>query len=265
MITDAEFTGFQRFIYEAAGITLSASKKQMVSGRLSRRLGALGMGSYTQYMTLLRSGKAPREVQTAIDLLTTNETFFFRESKHFDMLRRLATSPAGRASPLQVWSAACSTGEECYSIAMVLADCIGEQAWNVLGSDISERVLRRARTAHYPLARTQHIPESYLKRFCLKGKGEQDGTLLVDRPLRNRVNFMQVNLNTEIASVGRFDVIFLRNVLIYFSPETKRKVVARVLSQLKPGGYFFIGHSETLNDVTTAVSQIAPSMYRKPD
>jgi chemotaxis protein methyltransferase CheR len=265
VITETEFSGFQRFIYDAAGITLSAAKKQMVSGRLAKRLGALGMQSYAQYMALLKSGRAPGEVQTAIDLLTTNETFFFREAKHFEMLQRLAISSESRAAPLQVWSAACSTGEECYSIAMVLADCQPNGGWSVVGSDISERVLRRARSAHYPLTRTQHIPPAYLKRFCLKGTGEQDGTLLVDRQVRSRVSFQQVNLNADISSMGRFDVIFLRNVLIYFNPETKRRVVGRVLAQLKPGGHFFIGHSETLNEVTTAVRQIAPSMYRKPE
>ena len=263
VITDGEFSSFQRFMFDAAGISLSAAKKQLVSGRLAKRIAALGMETYAQYMALLKSGKAPVEVQTAIDLLTTNETFFFREAKHFDMLRRVANEEGGRAS-LKVWSAACSTGEECYSIAMVLADCMAGRDWDVLGSDISERVLRRARTAHYPLARAQHIPAQYLKRFCLKGRGEQEGTLLVERALRDRVSFKHVNLNADLASVGRFDVIFLRNVLIYFNQETKREVVARVLGQLKPGGYFFIGHSESLNDVTTTVKQIAPAMYRKP-
>lgn len=264
VITDAEFNGFQRFIYDAAGITLSASKKQMVSGRLSKRLTALGLASYTQYMALLRSGRSPVEVQTAIDLLTTNETFFFRESKHFEMLRSVALSAKERSLPLSVWSAASSTGEEAYSIAMVLADCMPGSTWSVHGTDISERVLKRARAAHYPLTRTQHIPPAYLKRFCLKGTGEQEGTLLIERPLRNRVTFQQLNLNGDISSMPRFDVIFLRNVLIYFNPETKQRVVARVLSQLKPGGYFFIGHSETLNEVTSAVQQLAPSIYRKP-
>jgi chemotaxis protein methyltransferase CheR len=263
VITDAEFTGFQRFIYEAAGISLSAAKKQMVSGRLAKRLSALGLPAYTQYLALLKSGKSPGEVQTAIDLLTTNETFFFREPKHFEMLHRLATSARERGSPLAVWSAACSTGEEPYSIAMVLAECMPDLHWSVSGSDISDRVLQRARVAHYPLSRAQHIPQTYLKRFCLKGRGEQEGTLLVERSLRGQVTFQRLNLNEDTSSMGRFDVIFLRNVLIYFNPETKRRVVERVLSHLKPGGHFFIGHSETLNEVNSSVLQLAPSIYRK--
>jgi len=263
-ITDAEFGRFQRFIFDAAGITLSPAKKALVSGRLSKRLAANRLESFGAYFELLSSGRAASEVQTAVDLLTTNETYFFREPKHFDMLRTLATAAAGRAQPFRVWSAASSSGEECYSIAMVLADCLGDSAWNVVGSDISTRVLKRARSGHYPLERTRHIPPAYLKRFCLRGHGEQEGTLLVERALRQRVSFAQVNLNAELPQLGSFDVVFLRNVMIYFNGDTKRQVVARVLGALKPGGHFFIGHSESLNDISTAVEQLAPSIYRKP-
>jgi chemotaxis protein methyltransferase CheR len=263
-ITDTEFNRFQRFIYDAAGITLSAGKKALVCGRLAKRLQANNLRNYTEYFELLSSGKSADEVQTAVDLLTTNETYFFREPKHFDLLRALATTAAARPQPFRVWSAASSTGEECYSIAMVLADCLGDAAWDVVGSDISSRVLHTARTGHYSAERTRHIPTSYLREYCLKGMGEQSGTVLVDRKLRSRVTFSQVNLNTDLPRLGSFDVIFLRNVMIYFNGETKRQVVARVLSLLKPGGHFCIGHSESLNDITSAVQQIAPSIYRKP-
>jgi len=263
-ITDAEFSRFQRFIYDAAGINLSSAKKAMVCGRLSKRLQAHNLDSYADYFALLSSGKVAGEVQTAIDLLTTNETYFFREPKHFDLLRKLALQAAPGKQSFRVWSAASSTGEECYSIAMVLADCLGDGPWDVMGSDISSRVLQRARTGHYPMERARHVPPDYLKRFCLKGHGEQEGTLLVERKLRSRVNFTQVNLNADLPQLGSFDVIFLRNVMIYFNAETKQKVVARVLAQLKPGGYFLVGHSESLNDLTTAVQQVAPSVYRKP-
>jgi chemotaxis protein methyltransferase CheR len=265
-ITDPEFDRFQRFIYDAAGITLSPAKKAMVCGRLSKRLQAHSLGSYSEYFKLLSSGKAANEVQTAIDLLTTNETYFFREPKHFELLRKLASAAAAAPSrqSFRVWSAASSTGEECYSIAMVLADCLGDSAWEVMGSDISARVLQRARSGHYPLERTRHIPPAYLKRFCLKGHGDQEGTLLVERQLRNRVSFAQVNLNDDFPSLGSFDVIFLRNVMIYFNADTKKKVVTRVLGQLKPGGHFCVGHSESLNEISTAVRPVAPSIYRKP-
>ncbi|RJG01194.1 CheR family methyltransferase [Noviherbaspirillum sedimenti] len=262
-ITDQEFIQFQRFIYDAAGISMSSGKKALVSGRLAKRVRQCNLSSYGEYFRLLASGDAPAEVQTAVDLLTTNETYFFREPKHFDTLREHALAARRRVQTFRVWSAACSTGEEPYSIAMVLADCLANGLWEVLGSDISTRVLQRACTGHYPTERTGHIPPSYLQRFCLKGVGEQQGTLLVARSLRAKVQFMQVNLNAPLPQLGMFDAIFLRNVMIYFNAETKRQVVSRVLSQLKPGGIFCIGHSESLNDITDAVQAIAPSIYRK--
>ena len=263
-ISDAEFSRFQRFIYDAAGITLSAAKKTMLCGRLSKRLQAHGLVSYGDYFAFLQSSNEAGEVQIAIDLLTTNETYFFREPKHFDLLRQIVADAGSRTQPFRVWSAACSTGEECYSIAMVLADCLGSSPWEVVGSDISTRVLQRARQGHYPDARARYIPQEYLRRYCLKGTGEQEGTLLVQRELRSRVSFAQVNLNSDLPRMGSFDVIFLRNVMIYFNGDTKRHVVPRVLGLLKPDGYFCIGHSESLNDIPTSVEQVAPSIYRKP-
>ncbi len=263
-LTDKEFGHFQRFIYDAAGITLTPTKKALVCGRLAKRLQAHALDSYTAYFELLKSGKDSAEVQTAVDLLTTNETYFFREPKHFEVLREVATSVRGRSQPFRVWSAASSTGEEAYSIAMVLADVLGDQPWEIMGSDISSRVLQRARTGHYPLERTRQIPQAYLKKFCLKGTGTQAGTLLVDRRLRARVQFTQVNLNTTLPSMAPFDMIFLRNVMIYFNGDTKREVVNRIVTVLKPGGHFCIGHSESLNDITDALPQLAPSIYRKP-
>lgn len=262
-ITDQEFAQFQRFIYDAAGISLSDAKKSLVCGRLAKRLQQCGVGSYGEYFRLLQSGQTPEEVQLAVDLLTTNETYFFREQKHFDLLHRLARSAAGRAQPFRVWSAACSTGEEVYSIAMVLADAMPAAPWEVLGSDISMQVLQRARTGLYSLERTSHMPHDYLRRFCLKGTGAREGTLLVERSLRERVQFMQVNLNEALPQLGQFDVIFLRNVMIYFDADTKRRVVSRVLAHLKPGGYFLIGHSESLNGISDSVSPEGPAVYRK--
>jgi chemotaxis protein methyltransferase CheR len=262
-ITDQEFAQFQKFIFESAGITLSAAKKALVSGRLARRLDAHNANSYGDYFRLLASGKAPQEVQMAIDLLTTNETYFFREPKHFDFLRRQVMSfPVSQ--PLRIWSAAGSTGEEAYSIAMLLEDLRGAHPWEVVASDISARVLARARAGHYPMERARNVPQDYLRRFCLKGEGEQEGTLLVEKNLRNKVRFLQVNLNETLPNIGTFDVVFLRNVLIYFNAGTKRSVVARALSVLRPGGWLLIGHSESLHGVNDSVRAVAPSIYRKP-
>jgi chemotaxis protein methyltransferase CheR len=262
-ISDKEFGRFQRFIFDAAGITLSPAKKALVCGRLSRRLHHHEMDSFAEYLDLLSDKDAGEEVQTAVDLLTTNETYFFRESRHFDALRDLALAARGRTQPFRVWSAACSSGEEVYTIAMVLADCLGDAAWEVVGSDISQRVLQQARRGHYALTRTEGIPRDFLRRFCLRGEGPNDGTLLIDRSLRQRVSFSSVNLNAALPQLGPFDVIFLRNVMIYFNADTKREVIARVLGQLKPDGHFFIGLSESLNELTDDVKTVAPSMYSK--
>jgi len=264
-ISDQEFSQFQQFIHRVAGIHLSSAKKALICGRLGNRVAQKGMASFGEYFRLITSGHAPAETQVAVDLLTTNETYFFRESKHFDLLRQHASAARGRAEPFRVWSAASSSGEEAYSIAMVLADVLEEGPWEIVGSDISTRVLDRARTGHYVEMRTRNIPPAYLKRFCLKGTGSQAGTVLVSKALRGRVGFTQVNLNETLpAALGRFDVIFLRNVMIYFNNDTKRQVVGRVLEHLRPGGYFLIGHSESLNDICDSVEQVAPSSYRKP-
>jgi chemotaxis protein methyltransferase CheR len=262
-ISDIEFGQFQRFIFEAAGITLSDAKKALVSGRLARRLQVCRVANYGEYFRLLMSGESPLELQTAVDLLTTNETYFFREPKHFDFLKKQLKSGALHTSAFRVWSAAASSGEEPYSIAMLLEDCLPGQLWEVVASDISARVLERARAGHYSMQRIANFPPGYLQRFCLKGRGEQEGTLLIERWLRNKVRFLQVNLNARLPHLGMFDVIFLRNVLIYFSIETKRKVVASLLGTLKPGGYLLIGHSESLVEVSEAVELVAPAIYRK--
>lgn len=263
-LTDGEFVQFQRFIRDVAGIALSDAKKPLVSGRLAKRLHQLQFDSYGSYYQLIASGQAPEETQLAIDLLTTNETYFFREVRHFEHLRALLQERRQGDAAFRVWSAACSTGEEPYSIAMVLADLLPPQSWEVLASDISARVLETARNGHYPMARASHVPPDYLRRFCLKGIDVEDGTLLVSRVLRECVEFAQVNLNAaRLPALGRFDVIFLRNVLIYFDAPTKRRVLQRVIDCLRPGGHLYIGHSETLHDMGLPVRSVAPAIYRK--
>lgn len=262
-ITDAELVQFQRFIFEEAGITLSAAKKALVMGRLGKRLSHYQLESFGEYFQLLSSGNSPDEVQMAVDLLTTNETYFFREIKHFDFLREQAVAARNRSSIFRVWSAASSSGEEAYSIAMVLADCMGTTPWEVVGTDISTRMVQDAERALFTLERARHVPPEYLRRYCLKGTAEYEGQLLIERNLRSRVKFRYANLNAPLPELGQFDVIFLRNVMIYFSTDTKQQVVNRVVSMLKPNGYFLVGHSESLNDVTQAVRTVAPAIYQK--
>ena len=264
IINDQEFSQFQKLIYQLAGISLSPAKKALVGGRLLKRLTQYHLSSYGDYFKLLTSGHNAAELQVAVDLLTTNETYFFREPKHFDFLRTqiLASHKPGRN--FRVWSAACSSGEEPYSIAMVLADRLGDGPWDVVASDICTRVLEKARAGHYPMDRIDGISREHLFRYCLKGVGTQENTLLVDETLRSRVNFMQVNLNQPLPRLGEFDVIFLRNVKIYFDQGTKRQIVQRMLPLLKPGGHFLISHSESLNGVIDTLRPLAPSIYRKP-
>jgi chemotaxis protein methyltransferase CheR len=264
-LSDPEFLKIQQLLNQIAGIHLSAEKKHLVSGRLNKRLKHWRHRSFGEYYERLRRPEGREELQIAVDLLTTNETYFFREPKHFDFLTQQIL-PAHRrgGAPFRVWSAACSSGEEPYSIAMSLAATLGKNAWEVLASDLSTRVLERARSGHYALERAQHIPREHLHAYCLKGTGEKAGTFLVRRELRERMTFLQVNLNASLPEVGEFDVIFLRNVMIYFEMETKQQVVKRLLQKLRPGGYFLVGHSETLNGVTGELKAVSPAIYQKP-
>jgi chemotaxis protein methyltransferase CheR len=263
-LTDTEFGQFRDLIFHAAGISISAAKKQLVVGRLARRVKHFGLKSYGDYYRMLARPDAVAELQVAVDLLTTNETYFFREPKHFALLREQVLPPLRGSQNVRVWSAACSSGEEPYSIAMTLAECLGNQPWEVLGSDISTRVLDRARSGHYPMERADDIPPELLTRYCLKGVDDQAGTFLIERRLRNRVAFRQVNLNADLPKLDEFDVIFLRNVMIYFDTDTKRNVVRRLLPYLKPGGYFLVSHSETLHGITDALHMVVPSVYVRP-
>ncbi|GAB0077998.1 hypothetical protein TOC8171_34010 [Pseudomonas syringae] len=179
-------------------------------------------------------------------------------------MRQQVLTKVAPGKVFRVWSAASSSGEEPYSLAMTLAEQLGTTPWEVIGSDISTRVLTKARSGHYPMERTETLPHTLLVKYCLKGTGRQEGTFLIDKSLRNRVSFIQVNLNETLPDLGEFDVIFLRNVMIYFDQETKSKVVARLLPRLKPGGYFIISHSESLNGVNDTLKLVAPSIYRKP-
>lgn len=263
-LTQKEFQQFQSMIYRIAGISLSDAKMSLVSGRLARRVQHYQLRSYEDYFQLLTAGKVATEMQVCIDLLTTNETYFFREPKHFDFLRDTILPPLKGIKPVRVWSGASSSGEEIYTIAMVMAEVLGEQPWEVIGSDISTRVLDQARNGHYPMERTKDIAQNYLRKYCLKGVGDQAGTFLIDKSLRARTKFMQINLNASLPQMDAFDVIFLRNVMIYFDMKTKQQVLARMLPMLRSGGYFIVSHSESLNGITDGVKLVSPSIYRKP-
>ncbi|MDQ7746100.1 CheR family methyltransferase [Hydrogenophaga pseudoflava] len=252
-------------MHEICGLSFADSKKPLVSSRLSPRIQRLGMGGFEDYLDLITSGHDQGELQVAIDLLTTNETYFFREPAHFDLLQQevLATRPAS----LAVWSAASSFGDEAYSVAMLLADLQlrsqGPAQWSVLGTDISDRVLRSAAQAVYPRERLRQVSDERLRRYCLRGEGESEGLVQIKESLRRRVRFGQVNLFLPVEGIGPFDVVFLRNVLIYFDPPTKTAVVDRVLRLLRPGGLFFIGTAEGRVPCETPLQVLGPGAFRK--
>ena len=264
-ITQQEFVLFQRLIYKIAGISLSDAKQVLLVGRLSKRLKQYGLSTFAEYYRMLASGDNPEELQTMVDLLTTNETYFFREPTHFDFLRNEIVAKRNNPATFRVWSAASSSGEEAYSIAMTLAETMPSSAWEIVGSDISTKVLATAAAGHYSLARTDGIPPGYMRKYCLKGVRSHAGTFLIAPELRKKARFFQINLMHPVeADIGDFDVIFLRNVMIYFDPETKTRVVHNLLPRLKKGGHLIIGHSETLTGITDRVIGVRPTIYRKP-
>jgi chemotaxis protein methyltransferase CheR len=263
-INDREFKQFRDLLYQTAGIALADHKKALVAGRLRKRLEHYGLSSYKQYFDLITTNPPDGERQVAIDLLTTNETYFYREAKHFEFLANTILPGRERGVPYRIWSAASSSGEEPYTLAMVCAEVMGVSGnWEIVASDISTRVLAKAQEALYPMERAQHIPQAQLSTYCLRGVGAASGMFKIDKPLRDKIKFMIVNLNQTLPDLGRFDVIFLRNVLFYFDRETKCAVVERVARALKPHGYLFISHSESLQGISDAFTAVRPAAYRK--
>jgi chemotaxis protein methyltransferase CheR len=260
-LSDKEFAGFQKLIYEWAGIHMNESKKALVSGRLMKRLRHYNIASFTDYLKIVKGSDFPEEKQIMINLLTTNETYFFREPKHFDWLRqKIRQRPQGET--FRLWSAASSTGQEAYTIAMVLAEEIGTTGWEILGSDISERALSVAIHATYPIEQSTQIPEKYLKRFCLKGVRESEGKFCIRPEILQHIRFFRVNLNEALPqNFGLFDVIFLRNVMIYFDRPTRQKVAEGLMHFLKPDGNLVIGHAESLHGITDKLRALKPTIY----
>ena len=263
-VSDQEFALFRKLIYRLAGINMADSKKPLLAGRLTRRLRHHGLDSFRDYYSLVTRAEHSDELQLMVDLLTTNETYFFREAAHFDYLQTFAASRRGR--PFRVWSGASSSGEEPYTIAMVLAETLGMAAnWEIVASDISLSMLEKAHAGLYPMERGKGIPPELLKKYCLKGVREQEGNFLVDTKLRERVDFRHINLiSPTTRDLGQFDLIFLRNVMIYFDNDTKRKVVGNMLPHLREDGTFIVGHSETLTGITDALSAMRPTLYCQP-
>ena len=264
-LSQSEFDLFRRFILNSAGIDLAPCKRALVQSRLAKRLRALHLTSYHAYWELIYQSSDPHERQLAINLLSTNETYFFRESQHFSWLKHHAEQLlATRRQPLRIWSAACSTGEEAYSAAMVLAEQLGiNDRWSIHGTDINTRVIPFARRAVYSVERAQHVPPHLWLRYFQRGHDEFAGKIRVKPELAGKVTFANLNLLTCGDYPERnFDVIFLRNVLIYFNDETKARVLSQLCNLLRPDGYLLVGHSEIIRQQDLPLVQEAPSRYR---
>ncbi len=266
------FRKFQQLIYQEAGIWLATHKHALLTGRLARRLRLLGLNNMQEYYQLVTQPDQQHERAVMIDCITTNETHFFREPRHFDFLERevfpkwqQAAAAGERLPRLRVWSAGCSSGEEPYSLAMLLLKHFPEaKGWEleVLGTDISTRVLEKARTAMYPLDKSKDIPAEYLRAYMLKGKGDHKGVMKVSPELHRVVRFARVNLHADSYPIlGSFDLIFCRNVLIYFDQESKMKVLSGILRHLSPSGLLFVGHSEHLGGIAPNLKTVAPTVH----
>jgi chemotaxis protein methyltransferase CheR len=270
-LAEKEFQLFQALVYRRAGIFLVPAKQALVTARLAPRLRALGLDSYGDYYRYVQEDRTGDEEVRLLDCICTNETHFFREPAHFDFLKKVCgqwreqATARQRSRRVRVWSAACSTGEEPYSLAMVLlSELPPASGWEVevVATDLSTKALERARAGLWPMEKAGEIPPELLRAFMLKGVRSQEGRMQVSPQLRSVVRFERLNLNDErYAVAGPFDAIFCRNVLIYFDRESKERVLRRLFGHLSPRGYFFLGHSESLTGVPIAARCVQPSVY----
>jgi chemotaxis protein methyltransferase CheR len=258
------FHAIAELFHRVSGIRLVESKQALVYGRLQKLALEAGQSDVERYAQRVISGQVTqREMVQVIDRLTTNETYFFREPQHFEDLRRRALAEPSGNREFLVWSGASSSGEEAYSIAMLLASVLGlDKAWKIFGTDLSTAMIETAQAAVYPLERARNVSPEYLKRYCRRGHGPYEGHLLVSTELRERTRFLSANLTQPLPKeLPAFDVIFLRNVLIYFDGPAKRDIVARVIDRLKPGGVLYTGHAESLTGLDLPLRALAPAVY----
>jgi chemotaxis protein methyltransferase CheR len=268
-ISDQEFSLFQNLICRESGIHLASSKKPMLVSRLMRRLGTLRLASFGEYYRYVRTS-GHEEMVRLLDAVCTNETWFFRNPRHFTFVRDhlcpgwLADGDAGRRlRRVSVWSSACSSGEEPFSAAMVLLDALPGWEIRVLATDLSTRVLERAQAATWPIEKSGDIPAPYLKRYMLRGTGGQHGKMKAGPELRKVVSFRRMNLNDALWAMDveeRFDLVFCRNVLMYFEPSRRERVLRRIVSRLPPRGHLFLGDAESLTGFE-GLRMVAPAVH----
>jgi chemotaxis protein methyltransferase CheR len=266
---DEEFRFLASFMSRETGIVLSDHKRQMVCGRLVKRLRSLHLRSFADYCELLQGPGAAAEVENLVNAITTNITNFFREPHHFDFLKNSVLLPRVGERPrrqrIRIWSAGCSSGEEPYSIAMTMADVLKQgEGWDalILATDIDTNVLRRGEAGIYPADSVRNIPETYRKRFVRRLAGDADKVQMAEE-LRNLIRFRRLNLHEAWPMKGQFDVIFCRNVAIYFDKPTQRKLFNRYADHLHMGGYLYLGHAESLIGVTDRFEVADKTVYRR--
>jgi chemotaxis protein methyltransferase CheR len=268
-ITDHEFDLISRLVYDESGINLTENKKQLVIGRLGKRLRKLGLRTFKEYYSYLKENGGEKEVTTLLDCISTNKTDFFREPAQFDFLRRELIPEFLRSNnkKIRIWSAACSTGEEPYSIAISMHESIPETDSHdvkILASDISTKALDAAERGIYEAERLKPIPYDVIRRHFLMGTGNNVGTFKIKRHIRDMVVYRRINLMEASYPIRTvFDVIFFRNAMIYFDRPTQMEVVDKLSRYLKDGGYLFLGHSETLQGYESGLSYVRPNVYGK--
>lgn len=267
--TDQDFNHIRDLVGEKTGIVLTDSKKELVYSRISRRLRDLGMNSFSEYRQMLASGHA-REMEQFTNAITTNLTSFFRENHHFEFLKNelipeLRKKKGGDRS-LKIWSAGCSTGEEVYSICMTLHEALPDiTQWDVkiLATDLDSDVLAAAQAGIYDAERVEGMDRALLQKWFMKGQGANSGKVKVNSSLQSMVSFKQLNLMEPWPMKNRFDIIFCRNVLIYFDKDTQGRLVNRYGELLEDHGRLFVGHSENLLKVTNRYSLLGKTIYKK--
>jgi chemotaxis protein methyltransferase CheR len=252
-----------RLVYERSGITLHDGKRSLVVARLQKRLRALSLPSFGEYLALVERDGSGAEVVALLDAIATNHTYFFREEQHFDLLVSRVAAARADAAPLAIWSAACATGEEPYSIVITLDRAIPKIPARVIASDMSTKALATARRGIYKRAAVDSLPPEVLRRYFQKGMGAQEGLARVSPDVLRQVEFRHLNL-LEIGDLGeRFDVIFCRNVMIYFDRLVQQRVVSMLERHLRPNGHLFISHSESLNSIAHHLKWVAPAVYQR--
>ncbi|KGE77692.1 protein-glutamate O-methyltransferase CheR [Halomonas sp. ND22Bw] len=260
-LTDADFTRIRQLIYQRAGIVLAEHKREMVYSRLAKRLRHHGLTRFADYLARLERQPDAREWEAFTNALTTNLTAFFREAHHFPLL---ASHVRERREPVRVWSAAASTGEEPYSIAMTLAEALGSRAGSaeVVATDIDTEALEKARAGVYALEQIHKLDEARIKRFFQRGRGAHEGLARVRQELKDMVDYQSLNLLAPSWSIqGPFDAIFCRNVMIYFDKPTQARILERFAPLLKPDGLLFAGHSENFSYTTEAFRLRGQTVY----